>query len=57
MRIDLLKLQQERVVTLDRVDRGQPGVRDTLRQLLLLSVGEQPVAFDADNERGLLNEP
>jgi hypothetical protein len=53
--VDLLKLQEERVMTLGAVDAFETGVGDMLGQFLLLSKREEAVAFNAEDEGGLLD--
>ena len=54
--VHLLKLQQEGIVPLGRVNGRQPRVGNAFGQLLLLGVRKQAVALDPDDEGGLLEQ-
>lgn len=53
MLIHLLKLQQERIMSLRTIDPPQPRMGDVARYLLLLGEGEEAVGLDAEDEAGL----
>lgn len=54
--VDLLELQQERVVTFRTVDFTEPGIADVVCDFLLLCKSEETVALDAQNECWLLDQ-
>lgn len=55
MLINLLKLQQKRIVALRRIDRFQARFRNRGCDFFLLVEGEEAVAFDAEDEGWLLD--
>ena len=55
MLIDLLKLEQKRIVPLAAIDGPQNSLWYSPCQILLLGECEQAIALDAENERGLFD--